>query len=527
MEQHVFFGKDGIDEVVEGINIVANAVKSTLGACGKNVIIRNSAGNVHISKDGVTVANSITLSDELKNIGASLVKEVASKTLETAGDGTTTSTILTQALINYGRHAIKDGGSSVDIIIGMNKTVEQVVKYLQKVSKSVDSNTILKQIVTISANNDEYIGKIISETFLKIGNSGIITLEDSKTSETFVEISTGLEIDRGYISSYFITNDSKKTVNFDNPFILISDKKISKISDIINILEISVREERPLLIIAEDIDGDALSTLVINKLQNSIKVAAIKSPGFGLMRKELLQDIAAYTGGTFVSENLGMNIENTSLDMLGEASKIIISKDSCNIIKGNCNPEELNSRKAIISSQIIDAEEGYEKENLKKRLALLSNNAAVLNIGGITEVEILEKKDRIDDAIRAAYSAIKSGFVSGGCSTYIHAIKSIEVTYQNESEKLGGEVVKKALLSPFKQLLKNCNVNSDYFIKELSAADYGIGYNIKTSKIENLINSGVIDATKVLTDSLVNAASVATTILNSECVVLQNIERLN
>lgn len=527
MEQRVFLGKGGIDEVVEGINIVADAVKSTLGACGKNVIIRTSSGKIHISKDGVTVANSITLKDELKNIGASLIKEVASKTLETAGDGTTTSTILTQALINYGVQAVKDGGNSVDVISGIDKTINQTIKYLQDISKSVDNNEVLKQIITISANNDEYIGKIISEAFLKIGNSGIITIEDSKTAETFIEIATGLEIDRGYISSYFITNDNKKTVNFDNPFILISDKKISKITDIINILEKVAVAKRPLLIIAEDIDGEALSTLIINKLQNSIEVAAVKSPGFGLMRKELLQDIAAYTGGTFISENLGMAIENTSLDMLGEASKIIISKDSCNIIKGNCNHEELNSRKAVIKSQIIDLEEGYEKESLKRRLSLLSNSAAILNVGGITEVEVLEKKDRIDDALRAAYSAIESGFVSGGGSAYIHAINGIEITYTNESEKLGGDVVKRALFAPFKQLLKNCNINGDYFIKELLALDYGMGYNIKTNKIENLIEKGVIDATKVLSDALLNAASVATAILNSECVVIQNREVLN
>jgi len=519
MNTIVTSGSDGRKKIVKGINILADAVKSTLGAKGKNVIIEREFGYPHITKDGVTVAKSIKLSDPVENMGASLIKEVASKTVDVSGDGTTTATVLAQAIINAGIKAIELGANAMDLKRGIEKATKEVVKNINKISKPIDNNDLLKQIASISANNDSFIGELIAEAMEKVGRDGLITVEESQGHETTVNLVEGMRIERGYLSPYFVTNSEKMQAELNNPYILIYDKKISAIKDILHILEKVSQTGRPLLIISEDLDGEALATMVVNKLRGLLSVCAIKLPEFGGNRFFVMDDIATLINATCISEEKGFRLDNTTIDMLGSADKITITKDSCTIVGGHGIKEDIESRCNQIKNQMEEAESNYEKENLKSRLAKLKNGVAVLSIGGFTETEIKEKKDRIDDALCATKAAVEEGFVAGGGVTYLHALKDIDIICENEDESIGVSILKKSLESPFKQILYNADVEPNIYINEIMKSDYGIGYNVKTNEIENFFESGIVDPTKVVRTALENSSSIAAIFLTTESII--------
>jgi len=519
MTKNVSFSSDGRKSLTKGVNIIGDAVKVTLGAKGRNVIIENEYAPPHITKDGVTVAKSITLEDPIENMGAALIKEVASKTVDLAGDGTTTATLLAQSMINLGIKAVESGANPMDLKIGINNTTKNVIKIIKSLSKEVSDDETLKNIATISANNDTAIGQLISEAVSKVGRDGLITVEESTTQDTFIEIVEGMKIDRGYISPLFCTDNIKMVAELINPYVLLYDRKISSIKEIIGILEKVSESNKPLLIIAEDVDGEALATLVVNKLRGNINVCAIKSPDFGQNRNLVMEDIATLVGGVFVSEEKGIKLEDIGLNELGLVDKISISKDSCIVVSGLTENKDVDDRCTQIKEQLKTAENTYEKDKLKSRLAKLKSGVAVVKVGGFTETEIKEKKDRIDDALCATRSAVEEGFVAGGGITYLHCISLIDTIYNNDDEILGGNIVKKSLQEPFRQILKNGGIEPSEYISIISKSEYGTGYNIKTDCVENLFTTGVIDPSKVLRVALENASSIASIFLTTECVV--------
>lgn len=510
--------------MIAGVNALADLVKVTLGANGRNVVISNKFGAPRITKDGVTVADAVNLKDPIEKIGADLIKEVANKTVDISGDGTTTATVLAQVIIREGIKAVETGANPMDIKRGIEKAVLQVVQHLQKISKPISNNNLLKHIASISANNDTEIGTLIADTIKRIGNDGLIKVEESKTYETTVSIVKGMKVNRGYLSPYFVTNPDTQEAIIQNPFILLYEKKISVMKDILPVLEKVAQVGRPLLIIAEDLEGEALTTLVVNQLRKNINVCAVKSPSFGENRKHEMEDIATLTGGTFVTEDKGFKLDQVDLSMLGSAEEVIVGEKSFMITGGAGKKDDIKKRCDHVKVLLSQNDQQFETEKLKQRLASLKNGVAVMSIGGVTETEIKEKKDRIDDALCATRSAIEEGFVAGGGVAYLTAIKHISLTSKNEDEVIGAKIIKIALEAPFKQILNNGGVEPNAYIPQIQNGKYGTGYNMKTKKIENLLEAGVIDPTKVVRVALENAASIAAIFLTTEGIICEDPE---
>lgn len=521
MAKEIKFNMEARNLMKEGADELANAVKVTLGPKGRNVVIDKKFGAPHITKDGVTVAKEIELEDRFQNMGAQLVKEVASKTNDQAGDGTTTATVLAQAIINVGLKNVTAGANPMDLKRGIDKAVEAVVANLKKQSTAVgDDYSKIEQVGTISANNDAFIGKLIAEAMGKVKKEGVITVEEAKGTTTEVKVVEGMQFDRGYISPYFMTNPDKMEAVLEQPMILITDKKISSMKDLLPILEPIAREGKSLLIIAEDVDGEALTTLVVNRLRGTIKVAAVKAPGFGDRRKEMLQDIATLTGGTVISEERGFTLENTTPDMLGKAEKVTIDKENTTIVNGAGDKQAIQDRVAQIKKQIETTTSDYDREKLQERLAKLAGGVAVLYVGAASEVELKEKKDRVEDALSATRAAVEEGIVAGGGVAYIRsvdALKSIKV--DNDDEQTGVNIVARAIEEPLRIICANAGVEGSVVIQKVKEGKKDFGYNARTDVYENLLASGVIDPTKVTRVALENAASVAGMFLTTECVI--------
>ncbi len=521
MAKDINFNVDARDRLKKGVDALANAVKVTLGPKGRNVIIDKKFGSPAITKDGVTVAKEIELKDSIENMGAQMVKEVASKTADVAGDGTTTATVLAQAIVTAGLKNVAAGANPMDLKRGIDKAVVGVVEFLQKTSKTVgDDNKKIEQVASISANNDNEIGSLIASAMAKVKKEGVITVEEAKGTETTVEIVEGMQFDRGYSSPYFVTNADKMEAVLENPHILIYDKKISNMKELLPLLEKQVQTGSPLLIISEDIDGEALATLVVNKIRGSLKVAAVKAPGFGDRRKAMLEDIAILTGGTLISEERGFKLENADLSYLGKAEKVTIDKDNTTIVNGSGKKADITARVNQIKAQIESTTSDYDKEKLQERLAKLAGGVAVLYIGAATEMEMKEKKDRVDDALHATRAAVEEGIVPGGGVAYIRAIASIEkLTGSNEDETTGIAIVKRALEEPLRQIVANAGLEGSIIVQKVREGKDDFGYNARTDKYENLYAAGVIDPTKVTRVALENAASIAGMLLTTECVI--------
>jgi len=522
MAKDITFSLDARDQLKRGVDALANAVKVTLGPKGRNVIIDKKFGAPSITKDGVSVAKEIELENPIENMGAQLVKEVASKTADIAGDGTTTATVLAQAIINGGLKTVAAGANPMDLKKGIDKAVAEVVKSLKSQSREVgDDNKKIEQVATISANNDHEIGKLIAQAMEKVKKEGVITVEEAKGIETTVEVVEGMQFDRGYISPYFVTNAEKMEAVLDNPFILIYDKKISTMKDLLPILEKSIQTGRPLLIIAEDIDGEALATLVVNRLRGSLKIAAVKAPGFGDRRKAMLEDIAILTGGTVISEEQGFRLENAEIDMLGRAEKVTIDKDNTTIVNGSGEKANISARVGQIKAQIETTTSDYDKEKLQERLAKLAGGVAVLYVGAATEVEMKEKKDRVDDALHATRAAVEEGIVPGGGTAYIRAIASLEnLKGATDDETIGIQIIKRAIEEPLRQLVANAGKDEgSIVVQKVKEGKDDFGYNARTEIYENLLAAGVIDPTKVSRVALENAASIAGMFLTTEAVI--------
>ena len=521
MSKLILFEKDARDKLKAGVDKLANAVKVTLGPKGRNVIIDKKFGSPVITKDGVTVAKEIELKDPIENMGAQMLKEVASKTADIAGDGTTTATVLAQAIVTAGIKNVAAGANPMDLKRGIDKAVKVVVENLkaQKVDVGDDFSKI-KQVASISANNDEQIGEMIADAMKKVGTSGVITVEEAKGTETEVKTVEGMQFDRGYLSPYFVTNSEKMEVELENPYILIYDKKISSMKELLPILEKQVQTGKPLLIIAEDLDGEALATLVVNKIRGSLKVAAVKAPGFGDRRKAMLEDIAVLTGGTVISEERGYKLESADLSMLGQAEKITIDKDNTTIINGDGNPDTIKGRVSEIRSQIETTTSDYDKEKLQERLAKLSGGVAVLYIGAASEVEMKEKKDRVDDALHATRAAVEEGIVAGGGVAFIRAVDAlVSLKGDNDDENTGIQIIRRAIEEPLRQICENAGIEGSIVVQKVKEGKGDFGYNARTNKYENLIGAGVIDPTKVGRVALENAASIASMLLTTECVL--------
>jgi chaperonin GroEL len=522
MAKQLFFDIEARNKMKKGVDILANAVKVTLGPKGRNVVLEKKFGAPAITKDGVTVAKEIELEDPIENMGAQMVKEVASKTADIAGDGTTTATVLAQSIISEGLKNVAAGANPMDLKRGIDKAVAQVVENLKGQSQTVgiDSKKI-QQVASISANNDETIGKLIAEAFGKVGKEGVITVEEAKGTDTTVEVVEGMQFDRGYISPYFVTNSEKMEVELQSPYILIYDKKISAMKDILHILEKVAQSGRPLLIISEDLEGEALATLVVNKLRGTLKVAAVKAPGFGDRRKEMLQDIAILTKGLVISEEQGYTLEKADLSYLGQASSVTIDKDNTTVVGGKGKKEEISGRVNQIKAQIEVTTSDYDKEKLQERLAKLSGGVAVLYVGAATEVEMKEKKDRVDDALHATRAAVEEGIVPGGGIAYIRAIASLEKLKGalNEDEQTGIAIVKRAIEEPLRQIVFNSGIEGSIVVQKVKEGQADFGFNARTEKYENLFRAGVIDPTKVTRIALENAASIAGMLLTTECVI--------
>lgn len=521
MAKQVKYNVEARDALKKGVDTLANAVKVTLGPKGRNVIIEKKFGSPAITKDGVTVAKEIELKDALENMGAQMVKEVASKTADQAGDGTTTATVLAQAIIAPGIKSVAAGANPMDLKRGIDKAVATVVANLKSQSQVVgQDNNKIKQVATISANNDEVIGSLIAEAMEKVGNDGVITVEEAKGTETEVKTVEGMQFDRGYLSPYFVTNSDKMEAELDNPYILIYDKKISNMKELLPVLEKQVQTGKPLLIIAEDLDGEALATLVVNKIRGSLKVAAVKAPGFGDRRKAMLEDIAILTGGTVISEERGYKLENAELSYLGQAEKVVVDKDNTTVINGGGNGEDIKARVNQIKSQIETTTSDYDREKLQERLAKLAGGVAVLYVGATTEVEMKEKKDRVDDALHATRAAVEEGIVAGGGVAFIRATESLaNLKGENEDETIGIEIIKRAIEEPLRQICNNAGVEGAVVVQKVKEGTADFGYNARTDKYENLIGAGVIDPTKVSRVALENAASIASMLLTTECVL--------
>lgn len=522
MSKEIKFNIDARDLLKKGVDELANAVKVTLGPKGRNVIIEKKFGAPHITKDGVSVAKEIELSDPYQNMGAQLVKEVASKTGDDAGDGTTTATVLAQAIIGVGLKNVTAGANPMDLKRGIDKAVTKVVDSIKAQSIAVgDDFTRIENVARISANNDAEIGSLIAEAMRKVSKDGVITVEEAKGTDTTVEVVEGMQFDRGYISPYFVTNTEKMEVDMENPFILIYDKKISVLKDMLPILEASVQSGRPLLIIAEDVDSEALNTLVVNRLRGSLKICAVKAPCFGDRRKEMLEDIAILTGGIVISEEKGLKLDGATVEMLGTAEKITVNKDNTVIVNGAGSKENIANRIAQIKSQIATTTYDYDREKLQERLAKLAGGVAVLYVGAASEIEMKEKKDRVDDAICATKSAIEEGIVAGGGTTYIRAIDAlIEIKGENEDETTGIEIVRRAIEEPLRQIAANAGVEGAVIVQKVSEGAGAFGYNARTGEYQDLVAAGVIDPAKVIRVALENAASIAGMFLTTECVVV-------
>ena len=526
MAKDLYFDIEGRDKLKKGVDALANAVKVTLGPKGRNVVISKKFGAPHVTKDGVTVAKEVELSDPVENMGAQMVKEVAAKTADIAGDGTTTATVLAQAIISAGLKNVASGANPMDLKRGIDKAVSEVVKNLKKLSKEVGSdNNKIKQIATISANNDETIGTLIAEAMKVVGNDGVITVEEAKGTETEVKTVEGMQFDRGYLSPYFVTNTDKMIAEMEKPFILICEKKISNMKELLPVLEPIVQNGRSLLIIAEDVDGEALATLVVNRLRGSLKVAAVKAPGFGDRRKAMLEDIAILTGGQVISEERGMTLENTTLDMLGTAEKIEIDKDNTTIINGAGKKADIQARVAQIKTQIEATTSDYDREKLQERLAKLAGGVAVLYVGAPTEVEMKEKKDRVDDALAATRAAVEEGIVPGGGVALIRAIESLDkLKGENDDELTGIQIVKRAAEEPLRQIIANAGGEGAIIVQKVKEGKDDFGYNARTEVYEKLYKAGVIDPTKVTRIAVENAASIASMLLTTECVIVDQPE---
>jgi chaperonin GroEL len=521
MAKIVSFDSEARAKLKSGIDQLANAVKVTLGPKGRNVVIQKSFGAPIITKDGVTVAKEIELEDAVENMGAQMVKEVASKTADAAGDGTTTATVLAQAMVNAGMKYVTAGANPMDLKRGIDKAVSAVIADLKSQSEVVGSDFgKIKQVASISANNDDEIGSLIADAMKRVTKDGVITVEEAKGTDTYVDEVIGMQFDRGYLSPYFITNTENMTTEYDNPLILIHDKKISNVQEIVPILEKAVQTGRPLLIIAEDVDSQALGTLVVNRLRAGLKIVAVKAPGFGDRRKAMLEDIAILTGGVVISDEKGYKLENATLEELGQAEKITVDKDNTTIVNGKGQQADINSRIGQIKAQIETTTSDYDKEKLQERLAKLAGGVAVLYVGAATEVEMKEKKDRVDDALHATRAAVEEGIVAGGGVALVRAISSLtDLKGANEDENLGILIVKKALESPLRTIAENAGVDGSVVLQAVANAKGANGYNARTDQYEDLKKAGVIDPTKVTRVALENAGSIASMVLTTECVI--------
>jgi len=521
MAKDIQFDIEARRSLKAGVDALANAVKVTLGPKGRNVVIDKKFGSPSVTKDGVTVAKEIELKDNIENMGAQMVKEVASKTADVAGDGTTTATVLAQALISEGMRNVSSGANPMDLKRGMDKASAEIVKHLQKMSKEVGSdNSKIEQVATISANNDSTIGSLIAQAMKTVGNEGVITVEEAKGMETTMTTVEGMQFDRGYLSPYFVTNPEKMEVELESPFILIHDKKISNMKELLPILEETAKSGRPLLLIAEDVDGEALAALVVNKIRGSLKIAAVKAPGFGDRRKAILQDIAMLTGGQVISEETGLKLENTSVDDLGTAEKITIDKDNTTIVNGSGKKAKINSRIGQIKAQIETTTSDYDKEKLQERLAKLAGGVAVLYVGAATEVEMKEKKDRVDDALHATRAAVEEGIIPGGGTAYIRAAAKIsKLEGLNNDETTGIKIVIRAVEEPLRQIVANAGGEGAVVVNAVRDGKTAFGYNARTEMYEDLYKAGVIDPTKVARVALENAISISGMMLTTECVI--------
>ncbi len=522
MAKEIKFDMEARDLLKSGIDQLANAVKVTLGPKGRNVIIEKKFGAPQVTKDGVTVAKEVDLEDPFENVGAQMVKEVASKTNDDAGDGTTTATVLAQSIVHTGLKNVTAGANPMDLKRGIDKAVKEVVKSLEDQSQGVgDDNKKIEQVASISANNESAIGALIAQAMSKVKKEGVITIEESKSSDTYVDVVEGMQFDRGYISPYFVTDTEKMEAVLDNPFILIHDKKISTMKDLLPVLEATAQTGRPLMIIAEDVDAEALATLVVNKLRGSLKIAAVKAPGFGDRRKEMLEDIAILTGGTVISEEKGLKLEGAELEMLGQAEKISLDKENTTIVNGGGEKEMIKARVGQIKKQIENTTSDYDREKLQERLAKLAGGVAVIYVGAASEVEMKSKKDMFDDALSATRAAVEEGIIPGGGVAYIRALdKLAKFKASNDDENTGVAIVRRALEEPLRQIVENAGLEGSVVVKEIVDGKADYGYNAHTEKYENLFASGVIDPTKVARIALENAASIAGMFLTTECAIV-------
>ena len=526
MAKDLKFNIEAREQLKKGVDELANAVKVTLGPKGRNVIIEKKFGAPHITKDGVTVAKEVELEDQFQNMGAQLVKEVASKTGDDAGDGTTTATVLAQAIVNTGLKNVAAGANPIDIKRGIDKAVAKVVEAIKAQAEEVgDDFEKIENVARISANNDSEIGQLIAEAMKKVKKEGVITVEEAKGTDTSVDVVEGMQFDRGYISPYFVTNSERMECEMDHPYILLYDKKISSLKDMLPILEATAQSGRPLLIIAEDVDSEALATLVVNRLRGSLKVCAVKAPGFGDRRKEMLQDIAILTQGVVISEEKGLKLESATIDLLGSAEKVTVNKENTTIVNGAGEKECIAERVAQIKAQIETTKSSYDKEKLQERLAKLAGGVAVLYIGAPSEVEMKEKKDRVDDALSATRAAVAEGIVPGGGVAYIRAIKSLDgLKGDNEDETTGIEIIRRAIEEPLRQIVANAGLEGAVIVQKVKDGEGDFGYNARTDQYENLLKSGVIDPAKVTRVALENAASIAGMFLTTECVIAEKKE---
>ena len=526
MAKEILFNIDARDQLKKGIDTLANAVKVTLGPKGRNVIIEKKFGAPHITKDGVTVAKEVELADAYQNTGAQLVKEVASKTGDDAGDGTTTATVLAQAIVAEGLKNVTAGASPMDIKRGIDKAVAKVVESIKSQSEKVGDNyDKIEQVASVSANNDPVIGKLIADAMRKVSKDGVITIEEAKGTDTTIGVGEGMQFDRGYLSAYFVTNTEKMECEMEKPYILIYDKKISNLKDFLPILEPAVQTGRPLLVIAEDVDSEALTTLVVNRLRSQLKICAVKAPGFGDRRKEMLEDIAVLTGGVVISEEKGLKLEQATIEMLGTADKVTVSKDNTTIVNGAGAKENIKERCEQIKAQIASTKSDYDKEKLQERLAKLSGGVAVLYVGAASEVEMKEKKDRVDDALRATRAAIEEGIVAGGGVAYIRALDALEgLQGDNADETTGIDIIKRAIEEPLRQIVANAGKEGAVVVQKVREGKADFGYNARTDVYENLHAAGVVDPAKVTRVALENAASIAGMFLTTECVIVEKKE---
>lgn len=520
MSKNIFFDTDARDKLKKGVDALADAVKVTLGPKGRNVILDKKFGAPSVTKDGVTVAKDIELKEPIENMGAQLVKEVASKTADAAGDGTTTATVLAQAIFGIGIKNVAAGANPMDLKRGIDKAVGAIVENLKKQSKKINNSNEIAQVATISANNDQEIGKMIADAMDKVGKDGVITVEEAKGTETEVKTVEGMQFDRGYLSPYFVTNTDKMEAELDRPYILIYDKKISSMKELLPVLEAVVQTGKPLLIISEDVDGEALATLVVNKIRGALKIAAVKAPGFGDRRKAMLEDIASLTGGTVISEERGFKLESATLDYLGTAEKIIVDKDNTTIVNGAGKKEDITARINQIKAQIENTTSDYDKEKLQERLAKLSGGVAILYIGAATEVEMKEKKDRVDDALHATRAAVEEGIVPGGGVALIRAATALDkIKLDNEDQMTGVNIIRVAIEAPLRTIVLNAGLEGSVIVQKVKEGKDDFGYNAREDRYENMIAAGILDPTKVTRLALENAASIASLLLTTECVV--------